>query len=158
MEKEKETNNSKEEQERQDLNDKNIPKVLVVDDSSMFRKRLKLILEEIGFEIAGEASDGKDAVEKYLELKPDVVLMDVVMPRFDGLWGVKEIIKNDPNSKIIMLSSLATKPNVFKAIKFGARSFIVKPFENTTLKKKIDYVVKTDNQKMEKGLDKKSHF
>ncbi|OPX30467.1 MAG: two-component system response regulator [Candidatus Omnitrophica bacterium 4484_171] len=107
-------------------------KVLVVDDALFMRKMLSDILKKEGFEVVGEADNGKDAVEKYKELKPDLVTMDIVMPRMeeiDGIAAVREIVKIDSQAKIIMVSAMGQHALVVEAIQAGAKDFIVKPFQ-----------------------------
>ena len=107
-------------------------KVLVVDDALFMRKMLSDILKKEGFEVVGESDNGKDAVEKYKEVKPDLVTMDIVMPKMeeiDGIAAVREIIKIDPQAKIIMVSAMGQHALVVEAIQAGAKDFIVKPFQ-----------------------------
>jgi len=107
-------------------------KVLVVDDALFMRKMLSDILKKEGFEVVGEADNGKDAIEKYKELKPDLVTMDIVMPKMeeiDGIAAVREIVKIDPQAKIIMVSAMGQHALVVEAIQAGAKDFIVKPFQ-----------------------------
>ena len=102
--------------------------VLICDDAQLTRKTLRGILEANGYEIVGEAVNGKEAVALYGDLHPDLVFMDIVMPEMDGIEAVNNIISSDPNAVIIMCSSLAQQNKVVSAIKAGARDFIVKPF------------------------------
>jgi len=104
-------------------------KVLIVDDAAFMRMLLKDIISKAGFEVVGEASNGKEAVEKYKELQPDIVTMDITMPEMNGIEAVKEIKKIDPNAKIIMVSAMGQQAMVIEAIQAGARDFIVKPFQ-----------------------------
>ncbi len=104
-------------------------RVLVVDDAAFMRMMLKDILTKNGFEVVGEAENGKDAVEKYKELKPDVVTMDITMPEMDGVTAVKEIKKVDPNAKIVMVSAMGQQAMVIDSIRAGASDFVVKPFQ-----------------------------
>lgn len=117
-----------------------MPKALVVDDAAFMRMTLKNVLEPEGFEVA-EAENGAVAVEKYDEVRPDVVTMDVTMPEKDGLQAVREIVAKDPNAKVIMISALGQESVIRQAILSGARDFIVKPFQAdrvvTALKKVI---------------------
>lgn len=109
-----------------------MPKVLIVDDALFMRKMLADILKKEGFEIVGEAENGKEAIDKYHQLKPDLVTIDIVMPKMeeiDGVAAVKEIIKNDPRAKIIMVSAMGQHALVVEAIQAGAKDFIVKPFQ-----------------------------
>lgn len=104
-------------------------RVLIADDAAIMRAMIKTILTENGFEIVGEAADGQEAVAKYLELKPDVMTMDIVMPKLDGVNAVKTILAQDPTAKIVMCSSLGQQQMVVDAIRAGAKAFITKPFE-----------------------------
>ena len=107
-------------------------KVLITDDALFMRKMLSDILKKEGFEVSGEADSGKDAIEKYKELKPDLVTMDIVMPKMeeiDGIAAVREIMKIDPQAKIIMVSAMGQHALVVEAIQAGAKDFIVKPFQ-----------------------------
>jgi two-component system chemotaxis response regulator CheY len=107
-------------------------KVLVVDDALFMRKMLSDILKKEGIEICGEAENGKEAIDKYQQLKPDLVTMDIVMPKveeIDGIAAVKEIMKNDPQAKIIMVSAMGQHSLVVEAIQAGAKDFVTKPFQ-----------------------------
>ena len=104
-------------------------RVLVVDDAAFMRMMVKDILSKNGYEVVGEAENGMKALEKYQELKPDLVTMDITMPEMDGISAVKEIKKVDPNAKIVMCSAMGQQAMVIEAIQAGARDFIVKPFQ-----------------------------
>lgn len=104
-------------------------KVLIVDDAAFMRMMLRDILTKNGFEVVGEADNGKIAVQMYNELKPDVVTMDITMPEMDGIAAVKEIKTADPNAKIVMVSAMGQQAMVIEAIRSGAADFIVKPFQ-----------------------------
>ena len=104
-------------------------KILIVDDAAFMRMMLKNILTSNGFEIVGEAENGVQAVEKYKELKPDLVTMDITMPEMDGIAAVKEIMKIDPNARIVMVSAMGQQVMVIEAIQAGAKDFVVKPFQ-----------------------------
>ncbi len=107
-------------------------RVLIADDALFMRKMLSDILKKEGIEICGEAENGKDAVEKFGQLKPDLVTMDIVMPKIeeiDGIGAVKEIIKVDPQAKIIMVSAMGQHSLVVEAIQAGAKDFVTKPFQ-----------------------------
>jgi len=103
--------------------------VLVVDDAIFMRTMIGDILRQAGFEVVGEASSGVEAVQKYKELKPDLVTMDIVMPDMGGIDAVREIIKEDPEAKILMCSAMGQQGLVVEAIQAGARDFVVKPFQ-----------------------------
>src|SRR5690606_34951981 len=104
-------------------------RILVVDDAAFMRMMIKDILVKNGFDVVGEAVDGVQAVEKYNELKPDLVTMDITMPEKDGIAALKEIKAIDPNAKIIMCSAMGQQAMVIDAIQGGAKDFIVKPFQ-----------------------------
>ena len=111
-------------------------RVLVADDATFMRTSLRMMLERNGFEVAGEAENGLGAVNKYKEINPDIVTMDITMPVCDGIKAVKMIKEYDPNAKIIMISSMGQECFVKEAILSGAKGFIVKPF-------KEEYVIET---------------
>lgn len=104
-------------------------RVLVADDAAIMRSMIKTILTENGFEVVGEAADGVEAVELFKQHRPDVMTMDIVMPKMDGINAVKSIIAEFPKAKIMMCSSLGQQAMVVDAIRAGAKSFITKPFE-----------------------------
>src|SRR5690606_10138826 len=103
--------------------------VLICDDAIFMRTVLGDILREAGFDVVGEAETGREAVEKYRELHPDLVTMDIVMPDMGGIEAVREIIKEDPQARIVMCSAMGQQALVIEAIQAGARDFIVKPFQ-----------------------------
>ncbi len=103
--------------------------VLVVDDAMFMRATLKKLLTEAGFEVAGEAENGQMAVERYQELKPDVVMMDITMPEMNGLDALKEIMKIDPGAKVVMCTALGQERTVMEAVEAGAKDYIIKPFK-----------------------------
>ncbi len=103
--------------------------ILIVDDAAFMRMMIKEILTKNGFDVIGEASDGAEAVEKYGELNPDLVTMDITMPEMDGITALKKIKDTDPNAKIIMCSAMGQQAMVIDAIQAGAKDFIVKPFQ-----------------------------
>ena len=104
-------------------------RVLVVDDAAFMRMMVKDILSKNGYEVVGEAENGMKALEKYQELKPDLVTMDITMPEMDGIEATKQITSFDPEAKIIMVSAMGQMVKVCEAIDAGAKDFIVKPFE-----------------------------
>lgn len=116
-------------------------KVLIVDDAAFMRMMLKDILTKNGLEVIGEAVNGGDAVEKYRELQPDVVTMDITMPEKDGITAVKEIKALHPQAKVIMCSAMGQQPMVLEAIQAGAKDFIVKPFQADRVMEAINKVL-----------------
>lgn len=104
-------------------------KILIVDDASFMRMMIKEILTDHGFEVVGEAQDGQIAIEKYKELRPDLVTLDITMPEMDGVTALREIKKIDPEAKVIMCSAMGQQAMVIDAIQAGAKDFIVKPFQ-----------------------------
>ena len=103
--------------------------VLVCDDAIFMRTMISDILSQAGFEVVGEAESGVQAVEKYRQLKPDLVTMDIVMPDMGGIEAVREICKTDPDAKILMCSAMGQQALVVEAIQAGAKDFVVKPFQ-----------------------------
>ncbi|HSV74875.1 MAG TPA: response regulator [Chthonomonadales bacterium] len=104
-------------------------RILVTDDAMFMRVTLRNILTKNGFEVAGEASNGREAIDMYRSLKPDAVTMDITMPEMDGISAVREIRKIDPHARIIMCTAMGQKNMVIDAVSAGAKDFIVKPFQ-----------------------------
>jgi two-component system, chemotaxis family, chemotaxis protein CheY len=116
-------------------------KILVIDDAAFMRMMLGEILKMGGHTIIGEASNGKEAVSIYQELKPDLVTMDITMPEMDGIEAVKEIRKIDPQAKIMMCSAMGQQAMVFESIQAGAKDFVVKPFNAERVLEAVKKVV-----------------
>ena len=107
-----------------------LTRVLIVDDALFMRTMIRDILKNSEkFEIVAEASNGAESVRKYIDLKPDVVTMDIVMPEMDGIEAVRKITEIDPGARIVMCSALGQEPLVIESLEAGARNFIVKPFD-----------------------------
>jgi two-component system chemotaxis response regulator CheY len=106
-----------------------VKKVLIADDASFMRQMIRDIIEPEGWEVVGEASDGVDVVDKFKKLRPDVVMMDIVMPKRSGIDAVKAIKAEDPGARVVMCSALGQEALVTEAIQAGAKDFIVKPFK-----------------------------
>ena len=102
--------------------------ILICDDAAFMRMMIKDILTKNGYNVVGEAENGAKGVEKYNELKPDLVLMDITMPEMDGIQALKKIKEADPSATVIMCSAMGQQAMVIEAIQNGARDFIVKPF------------------------------
>ncbi len=103
-------------------------RVLLVDDTSFMRRMLRDILVRTGFEVSAEASNGRQAIEAYRQVCPDLVIMDITMPEMDGVAAVREIVGADPAAHIIMCSALGQQELIVEALEAGARDFVVKPF------------------------------
>jgi two-component system chemotaxis response regulator CheY len=105
-------------------------RILIVDDAAFMRMMIRDILTKNGFEVVGEAQDGAQAIEKFKEVRPDLITMDITMPEMDGIAALKEIKKIDPSAKVIMCSAMGQQAMVIDAIQAGAKDFIVKPFQS----------------------------
>ena len=103
--------------------------ILICDDAAFMRMMIKDILTKNGYNVAGEAENGMKAVEKFKEVSPDLVLMDITMPEMDGIQALKEIRKADAGAKVIMCSAMGQQAMVIESIQAGAKDFIVKPFQ-----------------------------
>ena len=115
--------------------------ILVVDDAAFMRMMIKDILTKNGYNVAGEAENGAKALEKYNEVKPDLVLMDITMPEVDGIQALKNIKAADPNAKVIMCSAMGQQAMVIESIQAGAKDFIVKPFQPDPVLEAVKKVV-----------------
>jgi two-component system chemotaxis response regulator CheY len=105
------------------------------------RTMISDILSQAGFEVVGEADSGLQAVEKYRQLKPDLVTMDIVMPDMGGIEAVREICKSDPEAKILMCSAMGQQALVVEAIQAGAKDFVVKPFQPSRVLEAVQRVL-----------------
>lgn len=120
-------------------------KILVCDDSILSRKKLKDCVIALGCTNVFEAADGEEAVKQYETNKPHLVFMDIVMPKMDGIEAVTEILKIDPNAKIVMASSVGTQSFLKDAIKAGAFDFLQKPFDPEQVKRLVENICKGGN-------------
>lgn len=102
---------------------------IIIDDSKTSRSVLRTILEDHGYEVLAEAENGLEGYEKYCELKPDFVTLDITMPVMDGIETLVKIKEFDPNAQIIMVTAAGQKSKMLEAIKLGAAEFLTKPFE-----------------------------
>lgn len=114
--------------------------VIVVDDSKMSRSILKNILEEEGYSVIAEASNGEEAVEAYKQNKADLITLDITMPKMDGIEALKNIVEFDPDVKAVMITAAGQQSKLIEALKFGAKRFITKPFEKEEILKNINEV------------------
>lgn len=108
-------------------------RLVVVDDALIMRMRIKEIAQEVGCEVVGEAANGKDAVARYKELRPDLMTLDIVMPEMDGIEALREIRKIDPTARVAMVSAVNQADKLAECIRLGAVDFIVKPFTKAKL-------------------------
>jgi two-component system chemotaxis response regulator CheY len=120
-------------------------RILVADDASFMRQMIREIVESEGYEVVGEAADGIEAVDLFKQLNPEIVTMDIVMPRRSGIDAVRGIVELDPGARVVMCSALGQETLVTEALQAGARDFIVKPF-------KPDAVLATLKQVIEKEI------
>lgn len=116
-------------------------KILLVDDAAFMRKVIKDTLSKNGYVDLYEAVDGADAVEKYAELKPDLVIMDITMPNMDGLEALKAIRKQNSSANVVMCSAMGQEAMVIDAIQSGAKDFIVKPFKPDRILKTVTSIL-----------------
>jgi two-component system chemotaxis response regulator CheY len=118
-------------------------RVLIVDDAIFMRKMISDILVENGMEVVGEADTGAKAVEKYMELRPDLVTMDIIMPEMNGIDAVRKIMEFDSKARIVMCSALGQQALVQEAITAGAKDFLIKPFNAARV---VEVIAKVFNQ------------
>lgn len=104
-------------------------RVLIVDDAAFMRMMIKNVLTQNGYEVAGEASNGQEALVLYEKVKPDLVTLDITMPEMDGIQTLKELLKMDPSANVIMVTAMGQQQLVIDAIQVGAKDFVVKPFQ-----------------------------
>ncbi len=116
--------------------------IVVVDDSAMSRKILRVILEEAGYSIVAEAADGVEAVEAYKQYKPELITLDITMPNLDGIGALKQIMEFDAKAKAVMITAAGQQNKIIEALKIGAEKFITKPFDKDEVIKSIDAIMK----------------
>ncbi|MBE5829936.1 MAG: response regulator [Butyrivibrio sp.] len=118
--------------------------VLIVDDSRTSRRILKDILERAGFKVAGEAINGKEGVAYYVKFQPDIVTMDITMPEMDGIEALRQIKRENPDAKVIMITAAGQKDKMMEAVKLGAAEFISKPFVEETVLEALRHCSQTE--------------
>lgn len=116
-------------------------KILVVDDAAFMRMMVKDTLTKGGYGDLYEAVDGADAVEKFKEISPDLVILDITMPNMDGLEALKQIKELNKDANVVMCSAMGQESMVIEAIKLGAKDFIVKPFKADRILKTVNSIV-----------------
>lgn len=121
---------------------------LVVDDSVFARKNLAKMINTFGGEVAGEAGDGCTAITEYARTKPDIVLMDITMPQMEGIEAVERIVRQHPEARIVMVSSVGYQDNILAALQKGARHFVQKPVKPDVLYEIIRYVLSDEDAHM----------
>ncbi len=120
------------------------PRVLVVDDLPFMRSLLRDILTDAGMTVVAEAEDGRQALIAYLASEPDIVLLDIVMPVMDGLTALRKLRILDRRARVVMCSALGEQEMIVRAIQFGARDFVVKPFRPERVVSAISKVIQAD--------------
>ena len=118
-------------------------RIMIVDDSLIVRMNLKKILLNNGHEVVAEASNGEEACLKYMENNPDVVTLDITMPKMDGIEALSKICEKDEEANIIMISALGQEMKILEALDKGAKHYIIKPFKEEDVLKKINNVLET---------------
>ncbi len=113
-------------------------RVLIVDDALIMRKRIREIAEQAGWEVAGEAADGEEAVALYKSERPDLVTLDIVMPKMDGVTALKRLMATDAAARVVMISAVDQRAKLIECLDHGAIDFIVKPFDAARLRKLFD--------------------
>ena len=116
--------------------------VVIVDDSKLSRKLLRAMLEDAGYAVIAEATDGEEGIAAYLQYKPDVVTMDITMPNMNGMESLKEILYMDKNASVVMISAAGQQKKIIEALKLGAKRFITKPFEEDEVLSCMDSLLK----------------
>ncbi len=114
---------------------------LVVDDSVFARKNLAKMIDTFGGQVAGEAGDGCTAITEYDRTHPDIVLMDITMPQMEGIEAAERIVRQHPDARIVMVSSVGYQENIVAALQKGARHFVQKPVKPEVLYEVIKYVL-----------------
>ena len=119
-------------------------KILIVDDSRTSRRILKEILTKAGHEIVGEATDGEEGYMKFKELQPDLVTLDITMPKMDGIEALKLIRREDENAAVVMITAAGQTEKMRQAVKYGASEFVAKPYETYEVTETIEKVLRNE--------------
>jgi len=116
-------------------------RIIIADDAAFMRMMLKNILTAGGYEVVAECQNGREAVEKYRELKPDLVISDMVMPEMGGIDTIKQVIAEYPQANILICSAIGQQALVIEAIQAGAKDYIVKPFDQTNVLETVKKII-----------------
>ncbi|MFW5750719.1 MAG: response regulator [Planctomycetota bacterium] len=116
-------------------------RVLIVDDAAFMRQLIRDALEPLGFEIVAEAGNGRDALERYRELRPDLITLDIVMPEMDGLSTLEAIRAEDHQTPVIMVTAVDQRDSMLRAMRLGIADFVVKPFDEDRIVSAVDKAV-----------------
>lgn len=127
---------------------------LIVDDSNFILKAMKVTIRLLGGEVVGEARDGEEAIEQFKKVRPDVVACDIIMPGMSGVDVLRQLIRTEPNVKVIMVSSLAHQGIVKEAMAAGAKHFLVKPFKPAEAARKIKAVLERVSEESDRPLER----
>ena len=126
-------------------------RLLIVDDALIMRKRIREIAEAAGWQVAAEAADGEQAVALCQQERPDLVTLDIVMPKLDGVAALRQIMRHDPRTRVVMVSAVNQKEKLVECIQAGAIDFIVKPFEKTSLSEFFERRLRDDSHHQERS-------
>ncbi|MCM3706438.1 response regulator [Cytobacillus firmus] len=118
-----------------------VARIIIVDDAKFMRVTLSSILKKADHEIVGEGENGKEGVDLFVNLKPDLVMMDITMPEMSGLEAVREIKRQNPNAKVIMCSAMGQQKVIVESIEAGAKDFIIKPFDEGRVLEAVNRVL-----------------
>ncbi len=122
-----------------------VKRLLIVDDALIMRKRIRDIAQQAGWQVVVEAADGNQAIALYDQVQPDLVTMDIVMPDMDGVSALKQLIRQDPQANVVMISAVNQKDKLSECIQNGAIDFIVKPFDKSSLLRFFEKQLNQDN-------------
>lgn len=122
-------------------------RVLIVDDSKIVCEILTGMFKELGHNVVGTAGNGEEALQKFLELRPDLVSMDITMPKVDGITATKNIMAEDPNALVIVVTSHGQEKMIVDAIEAGASGYVLKPFRKEKIKEQIDLVLQRSSRR-----------
>ena len=128
--------------------------VLIVDDVPFVRKTLTEILTQAHYQVLGEAADGEEAIEKYKILRPDLVTMDIVMPKLSGIEATHRICKMDKSARVVVVSAMSQVNLVMEAIQAGAKDYLMKPFSAEDVLKAVDRVFVEFGKRTDAGSEK----